>query len=132
MKESGFPRCHQVTVPPHYTESYTTQSYTRTLLQSGNGTPLWDPMGDVGSIDRRSSISIGDVGWFNTDGDFTYYFNIFLPRTHPGQFVCPPNFEPLLPPPQTAELEVNEKHFLPGATLVSPGVEVSYSSSEPL
>lgn len=134
MNENGFPRCHRVTAPPRSTESYNMQIYTRSMLRQGNRTPLWDPIG-YGSEDlaqAKNSLSIGDVGYFHENGSCEYHFNIFLPATHPAQFQCSPDFEPLTPPLQPAEVVTNEAHFPLGTTLVSPGVDVSCTSSDPL
>lgn len=133
--DSCFSRCHQVPVSPPSEKSYYTESYARALLRLGNGTPLWDPIGNLRrpKAHLKSSLMIGDVGFFDIRGDFCYCFNIFLPMTDPGQgYHVPPNFEHLSPPLQRSEVVTKPKHFPQGTTLLSPGVSVSCASSEPL
>ncbi|KAF8902774.1 hypothetical protein CPB84DRAFT_1678561 [Gymnopilus junonius] len=104
------------------------------MFTLGNGFPLWDPTGSISrpEIRLREGIRIGDVGLVSRRGDFTFYFNIFLSKTDPYQHLCPPEHEPLLPALDPSEVDIDQKHFRPGTTLVSNGISVSRLSESPM
>ena len=76
------------------------EAYSRSLLLSGNGFPVWYPGGDLGqSVDYlQKGLSIGDVGILDTERIFDFWFNIFLPLDDPiHSHSVPREFQPIHP-----------------------------------
>jgi len=73
---------------PRPTDSDT---YSRVLLTRGHGYPLWlpEPPTNIGNY-KEEGLRIGDVGMVAFDGGFIYFFNIFLPPSHPLNILAPP------------------------------------------
>lgn len=129
LKDTSFPRCHLISTPKAGAETY-----MRSLFMLGNGTPIWDPVGDLSrpKASPESGIMIGDIGLLTHEGDFVCYFNIFLTPEDAPQYRCPPDLVPLHPPPEDADIATIPMHFPPGTTLVSRGVTASVHPSSPL
>ncbi|KAF9561911.1 hypothetical protein CPC08DRAFT_411641 [Agrocybe pediades] len=74
-------------------------------------------------------VNLGDVGLINTFG-FTTAFNLFLPRDHPVNARVPPNFSPLTSL-EPEEISTIDNYFPVGSVIVSKGVEVTRSATDP-
>jgi hypothetical protein len=46
---------------------------------------------------RRGGVLIGDVGSITPEGDFDFFFNVYLPTTDPINANVPEGFVPLSP-----------------------------------
>ncbi|KAF9473879.1 hypothetical protein BDN70DRAFT_997415 [Pholiota conissans] len=78
---------------------------------------------------------LGDVGWLNERGSFSYCFNIFYPPDHPIQYTkgrVPQNFRPFEPPLSPVDVRTHPNYLPPGAILCTEGVRYSQSSASPL
>ncbi|PPQ91374.1 hypothetical protein CVT25_004141 [Psilocybe cyanescens] len=126
---AGFPLCH-LSSSFHRGPSV----YIGSLLNLGNGTPLFEPLDKINVPEKRllSGITIGDVGLLHEEGHFEHYFNIFLPKEDETQAYCPPNMIPLHPPLDPTEIAINPMHFPPGTVLASKGVDLTKISLSPL
>ncbi|KAH9484553.1 hypothetical protein JR316_0004035 [Psilocybe cubensis] len=129
LEDTSFARCHQTSITTCGAETY-----TRSLLMAGHGTPIWDPIGDTNRPKHhlKSGVMIGDVGHVTVHGDFESYFNIFLPPDKELQLYCPENLEPLSPPLKPEEVKVQTNYFHPGTVLSSTGAEVTHMQESPL
>jgi len=111
------------------------EGYSRSLLFSGNGFPVWYPGGDLGkSIEYlQKGLGIGDVGILDREGIFDFCFNIFLPPEDPiHSHSVPREFQPILPPPSSSEISYIPDHFKPGEAITSKGVQATVHGNEPL
>lgn len=111
------------------------ESYSRSLMMTGNGFPLWYPGGDIGKPMEhlRRGVSIGDVGILDSDGLFDFCFNIFLPPDNPVHAgLVPVGFRPIEPALEPSEIEMIPEHFKPGHVITSQGITVTTKSSNPL
>lgn len=118
------------------------ETYSRSLLSSGNGFALWDVTGShlrgASRLEEAAvlsdGLSIGDVGMLDPQGQFVFVFNIFTPAAeaiHPGN--VPEDFETLQPPLDTAaEVKTLPDYFKPGSIIASEGVNVNKISKDPL
>ncbi|KAJ7873171.1 hypothetical protein B0H13DRAFT_1025037 [Mycena leptocephala] len=73
-------------------------SYSCQLLRQGRGFPLYvpGPPGNLPDEYQRSGVSIGDVGTVTPDGEFDFFFNIYLEADHPiNANYVPDDFSPL-------------------------------------
>lgn len=107
-------------------------TYTRTLLASGNGYPMWIPTSNLSlpSEYLAKGTSIGDVGILDRYGLFTFHFNIFLPSNHPCHtHGMPRNFVPL-EPFSASDVRRSPNYFPPGSTIRSSGIQLTRSSYE--
>ncbi|KAJ7649648.1 hypothetical protein FB45DRAFT_708675, partial [Roridomyces roridus] len=74
------------------------QCYCNQLLLQGRGFPLYvpAPRGNLPEEYQRKGVSIGDVGRVTPEGVFHFFFNIYLPASHPiNDNDVPDNFTPL-------------------------------------
>ncbi|PPQ79476.1 hypothetical protein CVT25_002612 [Psilocybe cyanescens] len=117
-------------------ENHPAQIYSRTLFASGNGYPMW--LGSTTSLPepyKRRATCIGDVGYLNNIGTFTFAFNIFLPSDDPlnraSQRRLPAGYVPL-EPPRESEIQKISGYFAPGSVILSKGVDVARLSEAPL
>ena len=111
------------------------EAYSRSLLLSGNGFPVWYPGGDLGkSIEYlQKGLSIGDVGILDREGIFDFWFNIFLPLDNPiHSHSVPREFQPIQPPPIPSEITCLPDYFKPGDVVTSKGVKVTVHAKDPL
>jgi hypothetical protein len=60
---------------------------------------------------RRKGVAIGDVGTVTSDGDFDFFFNIYLPADDPINAKVPEGFVPLSP---YDPIDVGHYDFDPG------------------
>ncbi|KAF9526475.1 hypothetical protein CPB83DRAFT_896137 [Crepidotus variabilis] len=106
--------------------------YQKSMLPKGRGYPLWFPQAGLNlpSEYRANGFSIGDVGYFTSDGGFEYLFNILLPTDHPfngSASEVPEGFVPVGP---INSRDIREHwDFEPGAYIGSPSVETSQEDS---
>ncbi|KAJ7301628.1 hypothetical protein DFH08DRAFT_945987 [Mycena albidolilacea] len=91
------------------------------LLRQGRGTPLYVPSPQVNlpAEYRRRGVAIGDVGRITSEGSFDFFFNIYLPATHPINANIPEDFVPLSP---YDPIDVAHYDFNPGNYVCSPSV----------
>ncbi|KAK0194033.1 hypothetical protein F5146DRAFT_416112 [Armillaria mellea] len=72
--------------------------YTKLLLQSGHGYPLWIPEPDPNLPDeyRNKGVSVGDLGILTDDGGFDFLFNVCAEGNTPvNRGRVPPQFQHL-------------------------------------
>ncbi|KAJ7873812.1 hypothetical protein B0H14DRAFT_2502202, partial [Mycena olivaceomarginata] len=81
--------------PAVYSES---GIYSNLLLCRGRGFPLYrpEPRTRLPEEYRRTGVAIGDVGTVTVEGDFDFFFNIYLPANDPINIDAPKDFVPLL------------------------------------
>ncbi|CAA7271130.1 unnamed protein product [Cyclocybe aegerita] len=130
MKDTSFTRCLLVTRAGEHTDSF-----SRCLLPLGHGFPLYSPVGNLTSRPQehiKQGVSVGDVGLIDERGQFTYFFNVFLPTTHPRQGEVLPDFVPMPPLDRSVDLREESQYHPPGTVLVSKGVLTSYLSKSPM
>ena len=73
---------------------------------------------------------VGDVGMFNTEGQFQRMFNIFRNRSDPSQCPnVPDDFEPYHHRP---DLHSVKDYLVPGTVLSSPAMNITRKSLNPL
>jgi len=111
------------------------EAYSRSLLLSGNGFPVWYPGGDLGkSVEYlQKGLSIGDVGILDREGIFDFWFNIFLPLDDPiHSHSVPREFQPIQPPPISSEIAYLPDYFKRGDVVTSKGVKVTIHAKDPL
>jgi hypothetical protein len=111
------------------------EAYSRSLLLSGNGFPVWYPGGDLGkSVEYlQKGLSIGDVGILDREGIFDFWFNIFLPLDDPiHSHSVPREFQPIQPPLIPSEIAYLPDYFKPGDVVTSKGVKVTVHAKDPL
>jgi len=104
-------------------------------MASGNGFPPRQIDGVYNRPEKhfRQGVGIGDVGILDTDGGFSYYFNIFHPSDDPIQTSeLPRNFKPIEPPLSEWEVRTTQTHFEPGAVIASEGISIQRVSDSPL
>ncbi|KAJ7820954.1 hypothetical protein B0H14DRAFT_1339426 [Mycena olivaceomarginata] len=91
--------------PRVYSES---RMYSDLLLCQGRGFPLYrpEPQKNLPDQYQRTGIAIGDVGTVTVEGDFDFFFNIYLEADNPINANVPQDFVPLLP-----YLSVDIKHY---------------------
>lgn len=111
------------------------ESYTRTLMILGHGSPLWYPQG---YLDRplphiQAGIRIGDVLFVTAAGKYEFLFNIFHNESDPIQKrIVPGYFKPIYPPLNPSEVTYMEHYFKPGTVITSPGVSATVLETSPL
>ncbi|KAF7374447.1 Pleiotropic drug resistance ABC transporter protein [Mycena sanguinolenta] len=73
------------------------ETYYNEMLRQGRGTPLFvpGPPTNLPAEYQERGVAIGDVGRITTDGSFDFFFNIYLPRSHPINAYVPEDFVPL-------------------------------------
>ncbi|KAJ7094099.1 hypothetical protein C8R44DRAFT_645531 [Mycena epipterygia] len=118
------------------------QSYTKLLASKGLGYPLWhpQPIDSLPSDYKKEGVRIGDVGYINDRGAFSFLFNIRCAADDPINlhFGVPDGFQKLdLDPARSVErIDVA---FAPGSEIltetvqtrhISFGVELSCSSAQ--
>ncbi|KAF9473869.1 hypothetical protein BDN70DRAFT_816630 [Pholiota conissans] len=111
------------------------ESYTRSLMMTGHGFPLWYPGGDLGKPIEylRRGIGIGDVGVLDRDGLFDFCFNIFLDADDPIHSVLVPReFKPIEGGLHHSEIRSQSHYFRPGTVIASKGITVARHSESPL
>ncbi|KAJ6512786.1 hypothetical protein C8R45DRAFT_327288 [Mycena sanguinolenta] len=106
------------TYAPVYSES---RNYCSQLLGQGRGFPLYvpTPQTNLPAEYRRGGVAIGDVGRVTPEGSFSFFFNIYLPASHPINAHVPEDFVPL-PPCEPADVACFD--FEPGNYVSSPAV----------
>ncbi|CAA7271115.1 unnamed protein product [Cyclocybe aegerita] len=102
--------------------------FSRPQLGSGNGFAPFKPHGFEKSEEHlKVGAGIGDVGYLNELGTFTFFFNIFYPKDDPIQTShIPRNFTPIEPSLSEWEVKTVPGHFPPGTVIASKGLEVSH------
>jgi hypothetical protein len=80
--------------PPVYSES---GIYSNLLLSQGRGFPLYrpEPQINLPAQYQWKGVAIGDVGTVTVEGDFDFFFNIYLPPEDPINTDAPGDFVPL-------------------------------------
>jgi hypothetical protein len=68
---------------------------------------------------RREGVAIGDVGRVTPEGNFDFFFNIYLPADHPINVNVPEGFVPLSP---SDPIDVGHYDFDPGNYVASPSI----------
>jgi hypothetical protein len=91
------------------------------LLHHGRGFPLFfpGPQANLSLEYRARGVAIGDVGLFNPDGRFDFFFNIFLGADHAINANVPGDFDPL---PLYDPVDVATDDINPGDHVSSPSV----------
>ncbi|KAJ7309190.1 hypothetical protein DFH08DRAFT_647633, partial [Mycena albidolilacea] len=71
--------------------------YSNLLLCRGRGFPLYCPGPQINlpAQYRGTGVAIGDVGTVTVEGDFDFFFNIYLPASDPINTHVPEEFVPL-------------------------------------
>jgi hypothetical protein len=69
---------------------------------------------------RRKGVAIGDVGTITPDGDFDFFFNIYLPADDPINENIPEDFVPLS---HYKSVDVHHRHFEPGDYVASRSIQ---------
>jgi hypothetical protein len=69
---------------------------------------------------RREGVAIGDVGRIAPEGNFDFFFNIYLPAEHPINANVPEGFVPLSP---YDLIDVDHSDFDPGNYVASPSIQ---------
>ncbi|KAJ7229889.1 hypothetical protein GGX14DRAFT_409580, partial [Mycena pura] len=87
--------------------------YSNQLLRQGRGYPLYVPGPQIKlpAEYRRHGVAIGDVGTVTPQGDFDFFFNIYLPAGPPINANVPEDFVPLL---CYDRIDVHNHDFDPG------------------
>lgn len=118
---------------PTTSASYEPAVFSRSLMPLGHGFPLWRPGTSLRpEAHFMQGISIGDVGFIGSEGDFQYRFNIFYPPDHPMQPPSlPRTFRHVEPPLSDWEVRSTTDHFSAGTVLTSAGIRYSQLSTEP-
>ncbi|KAF4620520.1 hypothetical protein D9613_001126 [Agrocybe pediades] len=100
------------------------------IVEAGFGFPVAPTVvRNNDSKKKEMGVNLGDVGLINTFG-FTTAFNLFLPRDHPVNARVPPNFSPLTSL-EPEEISTIDNYFPVGSVIVSKGVEVTRSATDP-
>ncbi|KAJ7922296.1 hypothetical protein B0H13DRAFT_2411034, partial [Mycena leptocephala] len=83
--------------PPQPTVFSESGNYSSQLLNQGRGFPLYVPGPQINLPVqyRREGVAIGDVGGVTPEGNFDFFFNIYLPADHPINANVPEGFVPL-------------------------------------
>ncbi|KAJ7618722.1 hypothetical protein FB45DRAFT_872116 [Roridomyces roridus] len=107
--------------------------YCSQLLYRGRGYPMYipGPQANLPPEYKRTGISIGDVGSVAQEGDFDFFFNIFLPASDPINVNAPADFEPL---PPYNPMDVAHYDSSPGNVVASPSIHETigdFSESAP-
>ncbi|KAJ6560135.1 hypothetical protein B0H19DRAFT_945502, partial [Mycena capillaripes] len=104
---------------PVYSES---GRYSSQLLHQGRGFPLYIPGPQINlpAEYRRCGVAIGDVGRVNAEGDFEFFFNIYLPADHPINVNVPEDFVPLSP---YDPMDIGHYDFDPGDYVSTPSIQ---------
>ena len=131
--DNSFPRCHVVK-----SIAGNEETYSRSLLTTGNGFALWDVAGShirgPDGVEQMEGISIGDVGIIDPNGQFIFGFNIFTSAEdslHKNR--VPDDFKEMDPPlDRASEVQHFPDHFSPGSIISSQGVKVTKLSADPL
>ncbi|KAJ7603707.1 hypothetical protein DFH06DRAFT_328593 [Mycena polygramma] len=109
--------------PPTWGDSLSeSENYRSQLLRQKRGYPLYIPDPQMLPAEYRvHGVQIGDVGSVTSDGEFDFYFNIFLPAEHPiNVHRTPANFTPMQP--YVAE-DVFHRNYSPGDYLSTSTVK---------
>lgn len=125
-----FPQCNTVSSVDGLLETY-----TRSLLSTGNGYPNWELGGNLNRPQEhiKQGVSVGDVGILDPDGDLAVSFNIFRPPGDPIQDRLPEGFQEVIPNlDRNEDIELNPNYFSPGSVISSTGVHVEIVSKDPL
>ncbi|KAJ6588695.1 hypothetical protein B0H19DRAFT_923299, partial [Mycena capillaripes] len=95
--------------------------YSTQLLGQGRGFPLYrpEPRINLPVRYRREGVSIGDVGRVTTEGDFDFFFNIYLPKNDPINANVPEGFVPLSPydPIDVGHCDFDSGNFVAGPSI---------------
>jgi hypothetical protein len=97
-------------------------NYSIQLLYQGRGFPLYvpGPRVNLPVQYRREGVAIGDVGRIAPEGNFDFFFNIYLPAEHPINANVPEGFVPLSP---YDLIDVDHSDFDPGNYVASPSIQ---------
>ena len=104
-------------------------------MSAGHGYPARHIEGSTSRPQKHleRGVSIGDVGFINSRGGFSYYFNIFHAADDPIQgSQLPRKFTPIQPPLAEWKILTTEQYFPPGTVVVSEGVHANRISESPL
>ncbi|KAJ7303815.1 hypothetical protein DFH08DRAFT_53394, partial [Mycena albidolilacea] len=87
--------------------------YSNLLLNQGRGFPLYrpEPQKNLPAQYQREGVAIGDVGTVSVEGDFDFFFNIYLPANNPINIDAPKDFVPL---PAYPSRDIRDYDFDPG------------------
>ncbi|KAJ7930891.1 hypothetical protein B0H13DRAFT_876340 [Mycena leptocephala] len=108
-------------------------NYSSQLLYRSRGFPLYVPGPQINLPEnyRRKGVAIGDVGTVTPDGDFDFFFNIYLPADDPINENIPEDFVPLS---HYKSVDVHHRHFEPGDYVASRSIQEingDFSSGDP-
>ncbi|KAJ7922292.1 hypothetical protein B0H13DRAFT_1477925, partial [Mycena leptocephala] len=109
-------------------------NYSSQLLSQGRGFPLYVPRPRINLPVqyKREGVAIGDVGRVTSDGNFDFFFNIYLPADHPINANVPEGFVPLSP---YDPIDVDHSDFDPAAHVTmyssAPGGEFVFNCEGP-
>ncbi|KAJ7901445.1 hypothetical protein B0H13DRAFT_2515659, partial [Mycena leptocephala] len=97
-------------------------NYSTQLLYRSRGFPLYVPGPQINLPEnyRRKGVAIGDVGTVTSDGDFDFFFNIYLPADDPINAKVPEGFVPLSP---YDPIDVGHYDFDPGNYVASRSIQ---------
>jgi hypothetical protein len=102
--------------------------FARSLFSLGHGVGMHDVIGNKGRPKEHLDHGnfIGDVGFIDQSGSFSFGFNIFFPRSHPiNEGDLPQGFIPCHPPITTDDTIITPNSFEAGTVLASEGIQVS-------
>jgi hypothetical protein len=87
--------------------------YSNLLLNQDRGFPLYHPkpQKNLPAQYQRKGVTIGDVGTVSVEGDFDFFFNIYLPANNSINIDAPEDFVPLLVYPSR---DIRDYDFDPG------------------
>ncbi|KAJ7471527.1 hypothetical protein B0H11DRAFT_1371391 [Mycena galericulata] len=103
-----------------YSES---EIYHGQLLRQKRGVPLHrpGPQRNLPEEYQRKGVAIGDIGRITPDGEFDFFFNIYLPAGHPvNDNDVPDDFAPL---EKYLRRDLFHTDFEPGDYVCSPSVQ---------
>ncbi|KAJ7083001.1 hypothetical protein C8R44DRAFT_904653 [Mycena epipterygia] len=107
------------------------QPYTKLLASKGLGYPLWhpQPIDSLPNQYKKEGVSIGDVGYINDRGAFSFLFNICCAADDPINlhFGVPDGFQKLDLVP-TRSVERLDVAFAPGSEILTETVQTRHIS----
>ncbi|KAJ7302886.1 hypothetical protein DFH08DRAFT_647798, partial [Mycena albidolilacea] len=80
--------------------------YSDLLLRQGRGFPLYrpEPQKNLPDQYQLTGVAIGDVGTVTVEGEFDFFFNIYLPANDPINIDAPEDFVPLSARPSRRDI----------------------------
>jgi hypothetical protein len=124
-----FPICN-----PVFSAWGSVESYSRSLLSTGKGYPIFEAAGDWtrSSLHLSRGPSLGDVGFVDRYGQFIMMFNIFADADDPvHRKDTPPGFAPTTFPDPTEVTRI-PNCFPAGTVVATRGINIHRISDSPL